>query len=133
MPLYSDFDISFNADPASKDLVVVVDDDAVIQSVRTLVLTSFYERPFQPALGSTLRRILFEPLDEVTKLALAHSVKNTIEAFEPRVQVKIVDVYVGHGPSGRVLDDNTVVIVVSILIYNRPNLVSTEFALQRLR
>lgn len=133
MSSYSDFAASFLADPATKDLSIVEDDAAVMQSVRTLVLTSFYERPFQPSLGGSVRWLLFEPLDEVTKLALAQSIQSTIELFEPRVKVRYVDIYANHGPSGRALDDNTVVVVVSFLILNRPGLVSTEFSLQRLR
>jgi len=133
MALYSDLDYAFLIDSASKDLTVLVDDDAVIQSVRALILTSYYERPFQPSMGSTLRRLLFEQFDEVTKMALAQSVKQTVELFEPRAKVKFVDIYTSYGPSGRVIDENTVVIVVSFFVFNRPNLVSTEFALQRLR
>jgi phage baseplate assembly protein W len=133
MSLYTDLDLSFTADIASKDLRIVEDDDAVIQSIRTLILTSYYERPFQPSLGSTIRRILFEQMDDITKLALAQSVKQTVDLFEPRAKVKYVDVYTKTSPSGNQIDDNTVVVVVSFFVYNRPNMVSSEFVLQRLR
>lgn len=133
MALYADIDIALVPDTATQDIPVLTDEDAVKQSVRLLVLTSLYERPFQPSLGSTVRRLLFEPMDDITKMALAQSIKSTIDQFEPRAQVKLVDIYTTTGPSGQRLDDHELVIVVTFAVYNRPNLVSTDFFLRRIR
>lgn len=133
MALYRDFDISFSKDPLSGDLTLVEDEAAVIQSVKSLVLTMFYERPFQPSVGSAVNRLLFEPNDIVTKTLLAQSIKAVLDQFEPRADLKAVDVYDTLGPSGEYLDPHTLVVNVKFFVHNRPNLVTSTVVLRRLR
>lgn len=133
MALYRDIDLSFQRDALSGDIPVLEDEAAVSQSVRQLVLTSLYERPFQPSLGSVVYQLLFEPLTEITKLLLARTIRDTISQFESRATVKFVDVYTDVGPSGESLDDHTVIVDVGFFVHNRPNLVTTPIVLRRLR
>ena len=83
--LYSDFDISFLPDPVTADLMKVENEESIKQSLRLLVLTSVGERVFQPGLGGTVNRMLFEPLDKVTTTVLVKNIGDTIRQFEPRV------------------------------------------------
>ena len=63
----------------------------LLRSIRNLVLTVPGERPFNPALGSEVYRLLFENFDLQTVL-IQTQIKNTINNFEPRVQLRSVNV-----------------------------------------
>ncbi|SVE36229.1 uncharacterized protein METZ01_LOCUS489083, partial [marine metagenome] len=56
---YSDLDLFFAAKGVSKDISKVTDIQAVKRSVRNLVLTNHYEKPFHPEIGSGVRDMLF--------------------------------------------------------------------------
>ena len=90
--LYSDFDLSFIKHPNTKDVSILKDIDAVKQSVKNLVLTAQGERPFNPLLGSNIRALLFEPVDDFTAFDIDEQVRQTIKNHEPRVRVLDVDV-----------------------------------------
>jgi len=57
---YTDIDINMLNHPQSKDLVLKFDISAIKRSVRNLLSTNNYERPFKPGLGVNLRGMLFE-------------------------------------------------------------------------
>lgn len=83
--VYSDLDLSFNRNPNTGDVAISYDDQAVIRSVRSLLLTNFYERPFQPNLGSNLTGLLFENTSKSMESILAREIRDCIVNFEPRV------------------------------------------------
>ena len=87
---FTDLDLNFNIHPTTKDINKFKNENAVINSVKNLVLTNHYERPFQPDLGSNLKRLLFEQVDNATAALLEREITETIENFEPRVQIKDV-------------------------------------------
>ena len=90
--LYSDFDLSFIKHPNTKDVTILKDIDAVKQSVKNLILTAQGERPFQPLLGSNIRKLLFEPVDEFTALDIEEQVRTTIDNYEPRIKILNLEV-----------------------------------------
>lgn len=63
--IYSDFSIVFSRHPTTGNLSVVQNIDSVIQAIKTLIFTNYYERFKQPFLGSNLRHYLFEPCDSI--------------------------------------------------------------------
>lgn len=83
--IYSDIDLSFNKNPITGDVAISYDDQAVIRSVRNLLLTNFYERPFQPNLGSNLTGLLFENTSSAMEAVIAKEISNCITNYEPRV------------------------------------------------
>jgi len=94
LKIYSDLDLTFNRLPGSGDVAMRYDSQSVISSVRNLLLTNFYERPFQPNLGSNIDALLFEPITDLTANILQNEIKNVINNFEPRVQIKSLSVVV---------------------------------------
>lgn len=131
--IYSDFNISFLPDPVSADLQKVENTAAVLQSVRTLVLTAFYERVFRPGLGSAVSQALFEPLDEITKTVIAKTIADVIKQFEPRVTLEYIDIFSDKTPSGEKLDENSIWVEIIVRILNLPGTSSTGILLRRLR
>jgi len=89
---YRDLDMNFAIHPIKKDINKVIGEYAIINSIKNLLLTNYYERPFQPFLGSNVRKLLFEPLDAIVARTLEIEIKNVLQNFEPRVQVISVKV-----------------------------------------
>ena len=85
---YSDFDINFVAHPISGDIAIKRDSDAIKRSVRNIILTNHYERPFKPNFGANLRGLLFELADDITKYEIRKQINEAIQSFEPRVRVQ---------------------------------------------
>ena len=84
---YRDLDLFFSRKQGSDDVNKVTDIEAVKRSVRNLVLTNFYEKPFHPEIGSGVRDMLFENMSPLTAVVLAKKVEDVIENFEPRARL----------------------------------------------
>jgi phage baseplate assembly protein W len=89
---YSDLDLRLKQHPAHRDIVPLRDIAAIKQSVRNLVLTAEYDRPFQPNLSSGIRSLLFEPVDNITRAALRNEIVRVLEENEPRINVIYVQI-----------------------------------------
>lgn len=89
---YRDVDLSFLPHPNTQDIRKKRDVEAVRQSVRNLISTRKGERPFKPKLGTRLFRYIFEPLDDITKTEIRREILDTLETYEPRVEVLKVDI-----------------------------------------
>ena len=87
-----DLKITFKPHPITQDLQVSKDEAAVKQSVVNLLMTVPGERPFNNLLGSRLSELLFEPLDYGVAAQVENEIKDTIERFEPRVDIVDLDV-----------------------------------------
>ena len=90
--IYRDFDLSFSRNPLTNDVAKKTDDNAITQSIRNLLGTAYYERPFRPRVGTNLRKILFEPADFITMSDLKSGIEEVIINYEPRIQ--LIDVHV---------------------------------------
>ncbi len=122
---YSDLDLSLKLHPIRKDIVPLKDDQALKNSVKNLILTNFYERPFQFELGANLRGLLFEPADAITELALEDNIKRVLKK-EPRIKTTEVEVI-------DLPDQNSYRISVKFLIKQFDSSSSIEIVLRRLR
>lgn len=84
-PDYSDLDLDFIAHPATGDIVKKTGVDALKRSVRNLILTNFYDRPFRSWIGSNAQKILFDNINILTANFLRDAIVEVITNFEPRV------------------------------------------------
>ena len=89
---FSDLDMSLTKHPIRKDITPLKDDNALKNAVKNLVLTNFYERPFQHDKGANLRGLLFEPADAFTRFELENQIKDVLELYEPRIVTTNVNV-----------------------------------------
>ena len=83
---FKDISFSFDPHPVTKDLPVLVNQRAIIRSIRNLVETIPTERFFNPTLGSDVRKSLFNFVDVATSSVIRSQILNTIEFYEPRVE-----------------------------------------------
>ena len=110
---YRDLDLFFSRKNGTNDIETITDVEAVKRSVRNLVLTNFYEKPFHPEIGSGIRDMLFENMSPVTAVVLARKVEDVIENFEPRARL----VGVRALPN---LDRNEYEITIEFFVVNTP-------------
>jgi len=89
---FKDLSMSFKSNPLNDDLIVLKNENAIARSVRNLVLTYPGERFFNQNLGSKVSRSLFENIDEITASIIKDEIENTINNYEPRVE--LIDVVV---------------------------------------
>ena len=89
---YSDVNMLFEANPNTGDVYKVKDANSVKQSVRNIVLTSFYERPFQTFVGGNLRNILFENITPFTINNAKSEITKAINNYEPRAEVQNINI-----------------------------------------
>jgi len=89
---FKDLDISLKRNLFSGDINTLTDADAVKRSIKPLVMTNFFERPFQPECGSNVYFHLFENFTNFTFIALRRSIKQVINNFEPRAKNVIVQI-----------------------------------------
>ena len=87
MRQYRDLDLFFAKKQGSDDISKITDVEAVKRSVRNLVLLNYYEKPFNPEIGSDVRDLLFENMSPLTSVVLARAIEDVIENFEPRARL----------------------------------------------
>ena len=123
---YSDLNLNFTRNPATGDVARLTDIEAVKRSVRNLVLTNQFERPFHPEIGSSVRALLFENVTPLNAILLEDRIREVIINFEDRAEITSV----------RVIDDadrHGYRVIINFQVLNSvENVTITEF-LQRLR
>ena len=124
--IFSDLNLDFVQNPATKDIQKIEDVDAVKRSVRNLINTNYYERPFRPSLGSNLRAMLFELYSPQMSHAISKEIDLLIKNYEPRA--RLVNVKTTSDA-----ERNGYEVSISFYVVNFPEPVAVEAFLERLR
>ena len=82
---FKDISLSFSPHPVTKDLPVLINERAVVRSVRNLCETIPTERFFNSDLGTDIRGSLFENFSRETLETIEDQIRDSIRNFEPRV------------------------------------------------
>ena len=123
---FKDLNLDFTRNTVTNDVVKIEDVEAIKRSVRNLVNTNFYERPFHPELGCGARQLLFEPFTPVTSIFLRRKIEEVITNYEPRARLD--QVIVTESP-----DRNAIEVRVVFYCMNIANPVTVLTTLQRIR
>lgn len=123
---FSDIDLNFTRHPVTDDITLKYDEQAIKQSVKNLVMTSNYERPFHSEIGSQIRGLLFEPATPMLTVLLKRAISDTIINFEPRVN--LIDVSVRY-----LADSNEVSVSIEFSIVNTQRPIQVDLILKRTR
>jgi phage baseplate assembly protein W len=124
--IYRDFDLRFLAHPVTGKLVTKKNSDSVKQAVKNLILTNFYERPYRPNFGSSVRAHLFENYTAFTEESLQYAIKTALTNFEPRIE--LLDIRFGGDP-----DHNSLSIGIIFRPINTTENVTLNLNLERVR
>ena len=152
---YKDLDLSFASKPGTKfedgttrgDVYRKVDVRSVEQSMKNILLTNWYEKPFQPFFGANLRQLLFELDTMVSEPEVNELIRSAIERWEPRVEVQDIELndpgaaqvvpkginnvfYYSSSSDSR---NHTLIITVHARILNTGQEISTSVSMNRIR
>jgi len=129
--VYRDISLYFTPNPVSGDVTQVTDVQDIKRSVRNLVLTNRWDRPFHPEIASRVRESLFEMFTPVTFNIIRNAIEDVLRIYEPRVDV--TDVVV-EDPDFSNMDANTLPIKIFFTLKNAPEtLENVNVVLERIR
>ena len=124
--IYKDLNLGFQQNTATKDIQKLTDVEAVKRSVRNLINTNHYEKPFHPEIGSNLRAMLFENLTPQMTHLISKTIEMLIRNYEPRCRIVQVN-------SQPMFERNGYACQISFYVVNYPEPVIVESFLERLR
>ena len=101
---YKDVSLTFARNVVTSDVVTVSGEDAVKRSIKLLIMSRTGETPFFPEFGSLIFPLLFEPIDPITTVLLQHEMRATIDAYEPRVNIRQLTVTPSSDEQGYDID-----------------------------
>ena len=129
--VYRDISLYFTPNPVSGDVTQITDVQDIKRSVRNLVLTNRWDRPFHPEIASRVRESLFELFTPVTFNIIRNAIEDVLRIYEPRVDV--TDVVV-EDPEFNYQDQNTLPIKIFFTLKNAPEtLENVNVVLERIR
>jgi len=123
---FSDLDLDFGRNTVTNDVNKLTNVEAIKRSVRNLINTNHFERPFHPEIGSNVRAMLFEPLMPLTALNLQRKIEEVLSNFEPRA--KITQIIADPD-----IDRNAYRLEIKFYVIGVQNPITVETFLERLR
>lgn len=123
---FSDISLSFEKNPATNDIIKVKDDISVKQSIKTLVLTEFFEVTFQKGKGTKISSLLFDLITEDSATLIRKEIIDVVTEREPRAN--LIDVLVQPIP-----DENRYLIKIYFSIINTLEPLTVELFISRIR
>lgn len=120
--LFSDIDLSFAKNPATNDIYLIQNENAIARSFKNLLNENFYERLFRPEIGTQIFSLLFENNSDVLDEILRDVIQLTISNFESRIEIKNIDIT--H-------QNNTVYITIEYIIVGFQKVYSSTIFLKK--
>ena len=125
-PDYKDLDLDFMINPITGDINKKTGTDAIKRSIRNLIFTNYYERPFKSSIGSDVPRMLFDNVDPLTASFIEDAIIRMINKFEPRVRLNSIKVTVDY-------DNNGFGIELQCIVVNTETPATFNLFLERIR
>jgi phage baseplate assembly protein W len=97
---FKDLNITFKPHPITGDLTTVKGEAAIKQAIVSLLLTNKGERLFKPKVGSSLNKLLFEPLDVATAAQITNEIRNVLRTYEPRISIVSLETFTNYDSNG---------------------------------
>lgn len=123
---FSDFNVNLDIHPIKGDLSLLYDVNSVKRSIKNLLFTDPFERPFSPQLGAGLKAFLFENVNSDTQYLIRERIKDVITNYEPRAN--LIEVVVKVLP-----DENAYFATIIFSVNNNINPITLEVVLRRVR
>ncbi len=92
---------------ASEDGFITTDKDIIKASIVSLIKTHKGSRVYDPAYGTNIHKLLFEPNIQRTRNVAKTEIMHVIEKYEPRAKLISVEAYAGQPPN----QDDAIVVV----------------------
>ena len=128
---YRDFSLFFTKNPVTGDVSTLTDVADVKRSVRNLVLTNEFDRPFHPEIASHVRDLLFQPFTAITYNLLRNRIDKVLEIYEPRATLTRIEI---DDREFQNMDNNTLSVKIFFTLNNAPtNEENVDIMLERIR
>ena len=124
--IYRDLPMSFNVHPVTGNMKLIANAESIKQSVKNIVLTNFYERPYQPELGGNVLAQLFENMSPITEYNVTQNIRQALENNEPRAVIEDII-------TTPVEDQNTLRVTIKFSVRNIPEPIEVDVLLERIR
>lgn len=123
---YTDLNLAFTRHPSTGDVTKKTNAEAIKASLKNLIQTKNYERPFHPEIGCQIHGLLFENFTPVVKQVMKRTIEQMIDKFEPRVT--LTDVIIAESP-----DQNGIKLEIYFKINNTQEPATLSTTLLRIR
>lgn len=123
---FSDINLLFTAHPATADITKKTDEEAIKASLRNLIQTRNYERPFHPEIGCQVFALLFENFNPVTVQVMKRTIQQVVSKFEPRVTLLSVTIRDNS-------DRNEIIVDITFKIKNTERPITLTTPISRVR
>jgi len=123
---FKDIDLDFGRNVVTNDVNTVTDIIAIKRSVKNLIQTNFYERPFHPELGCGVRELLFENFTPITGVFIKRKIAEVLANYEPRITLNSIRLDDDQ-------DNNRLVVDIYFYIVGIPGPQTVSTFLQRLK
>lgn len=123
---YTDLNLAFTRHPSTGDVTKKTNVEAIKASLKNLIQTKNYERPFHPEIGCQIHGLLFENFTPVIKQIMKRTIEQMIDKFEPRVT--LTNVIIEESP-----DDNGIKLDIYFRINNTQEPATLSTTLLRIR
>ena len=90
---FKDISMTFQSNPLNDDLIAIKNENAIARSIRNIVFTTPGEKFFNQSFGSRITESLFENIDEITATIIVDEIRQSIDNYEPRVEVDDVKAF----------------------------------------
>ena len=90
---FKDISMTFQSNPLNDDLIAIKNENAIARSLRNIVFTLPGEKFFNQSFGSRISESLFENIDEITATIIVDEIRQSIDNYEPRVEVDDVKAF----------------------------------------
>ena len=84
---FKDISMTFQSSPLNSDLLALKNENAIARSIRNIVFTLPGEKSFDETFGSCISRTLVENNDAINAASIVDQIRQSINRFEPRVQL----------------------------------------------
>ncbi len=125
-PNFSDLDLDFMPHPTTGDVMKKTGVDAIKRSIRNLILTNFYDRPFRSYIGSNAQKLLFDNATPLTANFLKDAIMEVVTNYEPRVKIDNIRINFDT-------DNNGYNATISFIVLNNNLPVVINLFLERIR
>lgn len=88
---YTDYDGNFTRQ-ADGDVQKDTNVDAIFNSIENIIMTVQGERRMLPTFAANIKKLLFEPIDEISARTIAESLVDSIRIWDERIDITGFDI-----------------------------------------
>lgn len=126
MAYYTDLDLDLNKHPNTGDITRKTDVEAIKQSIKNILLTNKFEKPFNPDYGVGIRNMLFDTFTPAWDSLVSRVIIEQLTLYEKRIELEDVEILTEP-------DSYEAVITLTFYVKGLPDAYKFNYRLERVR